>query len=558
MTITVGTQLGRYKIHSAIGAGAMGEVFLAEDTKLERKVAIKILPEDFAQNDERMRRFILEAKSASALNHPNIITIHEVVEINDTHFIATEYIEGETLREKIERNELTILDSIKIAEQIVAALSVAHRAHIIHRDIKPENVMIRPDGIVKILDFGIAKLTEQKTEIDAEAATAIKAGTSAGMIIGTANYMSPEQARGKPVDERTDIWSLGICLYEMLSGKQPFSSGDSISDMIAAILKSEPAPLEDDTPAELQLIVKKCLQKDASERYKEAKDLLVDLRQVERQLEIGSEVERANSTGKNEAKTQIIDAPTTAAPALSSAEYLTGEIKQHKRGFLAVLSILLLATIGLGYWFYSNRSANAKQIESIAVMPFVNESGNADLEYLSDGMTESLIGSLSQIPNLNVKARSSVFRYKGKETSAQAVGKELNVQAILNGRVVKRGDDLTLYVELVNTTTENVLWKAEYNRSMANLVSLQSEIARDVSSKLRTRLSNTDEQRVAKTYTTNPEAYQLYLQGLRWSNLTGHGTLCKMRVCENMMMSSNKMRSERFLTGNQWLRFHAN
>ncbi len=513
MTITVGTQLGRYKIHSAIGAGAMGEVFLAEDTKLERKVAIKILPEDFAQNDERMRRFILEAKSASALNHPNIITIHEVGEINDTHFIATEYIEGETLREKIERNELTLLDSIKIAEQIAAALSVAHRAHIIHRDIKPENVMIRPDGIVKILDFGIAKLTEQKTEIDAEAATAIKSGTSAGMIIGTANYMSPEQARGKPVDERTDIWSLGICLYEMLSGKQPFSSGDSISDMIAAILKSEPAPLEDNIPAELQRIVKKCLQKDASERYKEAKDLLVDLRQMARQLEIRLEVERANSTGKNEAKTQIIDAPTTAAPALSSAEYLTGEIKQHKRGFLAVLSILLLATIGLGYWFYSNRSANTKQIESIAVMPFVNESGNADTEYLSDGMTETLISSLSQLPNLNVKARSSVFRYKGKEANTQTIGKELNVQAILNGRVVQRGQDLTLYVELVDVATENILWKENYNKPMSNLISLQTEIARDVSQKLKTKLSGADEQKLAKNYTENTEAYQLYLKG---------------------------------------------
>jgi serine/threonine protein kinase len=489
MKIAAHTKLGRYEILSPIGAGGMGEVYLAEDTRLHRKVALKILPENIAADKERLLRFEREAQAASALNHPNIITIHEIGEIEDQLFIATEFIEGETLRQKIEKNDLDVYESVRISEQIAAALSVAHQAHIIHRDIKPENIMIRRDGYVKILDFGLAKLVEKKSVIlDAEAETRAQVNTKAGMIMGTVAYMSPEQARGKDIDERTDVWSFGVCLYEMLTGKQPFT-GETTNDTIAAILTKEPVQLDGNLPAELHRIVKKTLQKDADKRYQTAKDLLIDLEEVKEDLKFQSKLERTSPPNREEKKTQIFNATTTdIAHTTSSAEYIATEIKRHKSASIVGLLVLLLAISGLGYWFFANRSANNPQIESIAVMPFVNESGSVDVEYLSDGMTETLINSLSQLPGLSVKARSSVFHYKGKEISPQTIGNELSVQAILNGRVVQRGENLTLSLELVDARTGNQIWGEQYNRKMTELVSLQSEIARDVSNKLQKKL----------------------------------------------------------------------
>ncbi len=517
MTIAAHTKLGRYEIVSQIGAGGMGEVYLAEDTRLHRKVALKILPENIATDKERLLRFEREAQAASALNHPNIITIHEIGETGDQLFIATEYIEGATLRQKIEENDLDVYESIRISEQIAAALSVAHQAHIIHRDIKPENVMIRSDGYVKILDFGLAKLVEKNTsDVDAEAETLAQVNTQAGMILGTVAYMSPEQARGKDVDTRTDVWSLGVCFYEMLTGRQPFQ-GETISDTIASILTKEPVPFDENLPSELQRIVRKTLQKDADKRYQTVKDLLIDLEDVKEELKFQSKLERTTPPNREEPKTQILNATTSdVAHTTSSAEYVANKIKSHKSGFAIGLMVLLLALAGSGYWYFAGRST--KQIESIAVLPFANESSNADNEYLSDGMTETLISSLSQLPNLSVKARSSVFRYKGKEINPQQIGKELNVQAVLNGRVIQRGQDLTLYIELMDATTEKVLWGEQYNRKQTDLVSLQSEIARDVSQKLRQRLTKSEEQSVTRSYTENVEAYQLYLKGEYFRN----------------------------------------
>ncbi len=514
MPLSPCTTLGHYEIRSQLGAGGMGEVYLAHDTRLGRKIALKVLPADLINSSERLRRFEQEARAASALNHQNILTIYEIGAEGDTHFIATEFIEGKTLRQKMQTARFEIEETLNIAIQIATALDAAHRSGIVHRDIKTENVMVRTDGLAKVLDFGLAKLTEKKDDaaIDTEAPTRAQVQTSPGVVMGTVAYMSPEQARGLEVDARTDIFSLGIVLYEMLAGRLPFT-GATASDVIAAILKTEPAPLSgfnQEIPAELERIVSKTLEKDREERYQTAKDLLVDLRRLKKQLEIQSETERTTSQKKtaSENATQILTARPTSR-ATSSA----GGIQKHKLGFALALSVLLLTAIGLGYWFYSQRSSTATQIESIAVLPFVNEGGNADVEYLSDGMTETLINSLSQLPKLSVKARSSVFSYKGRDAKPQQVGSDLNVQAVLSGRVVQRGDDLTLYLSLVDARNGNQLWGEQYNRKLADLVSLQGEIARDVSQKLRMRLSGADEQKLAKSYTQNAEAYRLYLRG---------------------------------------------
>jgi len=524
--LTDGEQIAHYRIVSQIGAGGMGEVYLAQDTRLHRKIALKILPAALNNDRDRLRRFEQEACAASALNHPNILTIYEIGETAKTRYIATEFIDGETLRDKLERDEINLKEILDVAQQTAFALSAAHAAGIVHRDIKPENIMIRTDGIVKVLDFGLAKLTEKReTDSDAEAETKVQVKTQAGMILGTVAYMSPEQSRGKETDARTDIWSLGVVLYEMLAGKVAFT-GETMSDTIAAILKSEPAPLSENTPPELNRIVRKALQKNADERYQTVRDLLLDLKNLKRELEFSEELERSNipsfaksanvgTAHSSENATAIQPAPISTQSSLlrqpSSAEYVVGEVKRHKFVSLGVLAMLVVALAAIGYFrFFATHSA---AINSIAVLPFVNESGNADVEYLSDGMTETLINSLSQLPKLSVKARSSVFRYKGKETDVKQIGADLNVQAVLNGRVIQRNEELTLFLSLVDVQTENQIWGKQYSRKLSDLVPLQNEIAHDVSQKLKTRLSGADERKLEKTYTENSEAYQLYLKG---------------------------------------------
>ncbi|CAN5116689.1 MAG: protein kinase domain-containing protein [Pyrinomonadaceae bacterium] len=535
MALAPGTHLGRYEIRSPLGAGGMGEVYLAQDTTLRRPVAVKLLPAEFAANQDLLHRFEREAHAASALNHPNILTVYEIGAKDGLHFIAAEFVDGESLRRRIERAPLELREVLDIGIQISSALATAHEAGIVHRDIKPENVMLRPDGLVKVLDFGLAKFSEQQPPApDAEAPTRALIKTAPGAVLGTTYYMSPEQARGLVLDARTDIWSLGVVLYELITGQLPFA-GETASDVIAAILKTELSLLTrhaPDAPAELERIVDKALRKDREERYQAVKDLGLDLKSLKGRLEFAAELERTGTPERgNDARaattseqptiietTQTVATQTGGAAATgdlhttSSAEYIAGEIKRHKLGVAAGL-VLLLAAVGFGYWFFSNRAANNAPIESIAVLPFVNESGDADAEYLSDGMTESLIGSLSQLPKLSVKARSSVFRYKGKDASPQTVGNDLSVQAVLLGRVIQRGELLRLGLELVDVRTENVIWSEQYNRRQTDLVSLQSEIARDVSNKLRVRLSGADEQKLAKNYTANAEAYQLYLKG---------------------------------------------
>jgi eukaryotic-like serine/threonine-protein kinase len=530
--LSPGSALSHYRIVSRIGAGGMGEVYLANDTKLRRKIALKVLPESIADDKERLRRFEQEAFAASGLNHPNILTIYEFGEETGVHFLATEFVAGETLRERMNREPVSLREALDVALQVAAALNAAHSAGIVHRDIKPENIILRDDRLVKVLDFGLAKLVEKKTErVESEDETRALVNTAPGIIMGTVAYMSPEQARGKDTDSRSDIWSLGVVLYEMLAGRAPFAE-ETVSDTIAAILKSEAAPLDAGTPPELNRIIRKALQKNRDERYQTIKDLLLDLKNLKRELEFAEELERsqiphstkASNVGTNqpsENATAVLPAAVSTQHSLpqptSSAEYIVGEVKKHKLG-VALGSLIVLALVGVGGWFIYNRAASSKQIESIAVMPFANESGNADVEYLSDGMTETLIRGLSQLPNLNVKSRSSVFRYKGRELDLKKVASELAVQAILTGHVNQRGERLTLTLELIDARTENVIWSEQYNRGQTDLVSLQSDIARDVSSKLKAKLSGAEEQKVTKPVSSDPEAYQAYLKGRYYWN----------------------------------------
>ena len=521
-----GTKLGRYEIRSKLAEGGMGEVYLALDTELNRTVAVKILHQAVAANEQRMRRFIQEAQAASALNHPHILTIHEIGSGSNCKFIATEFIDGDTLRMRINSGSQKLNEILEIAIQTAGALAAAHAAGIIHRDIKPENIMVRHDGYVKVLDFGLAKLSEPSVfASDAEALTKAMVKTREGTIMGTANYMSPEQARGVDVDARTDLWSLGVVLYEMITGTGPFV-GETATDSISLIVQKDPAPLTryvKDVPAELERIISKALTKDREERYQTAKDLLIDLRNLKRKLEVDAELDR---TAPPELRGPLSTASGTAAttvsratePALSSAEYIFSGIKRHKIVAGVAALVLLAGVIGISLYVHARNSEVA--IESIAVLPFQNKSAEPDTEYLSDGLSESLIYRLSQLPNLKVSPTSSVFRYKNKEIDPIKVGNELGVNAVLSGRIVQRGENLTISAELIDVRHDKLLWGEQYERKASELLQTQREIAKEIVDKLRLKVSG-QESAFTKHYTESNEAYQLYMKGrFYWNKRT--------------------------------------
>jgi len=534
MTINKGARFSHYEILSLLGAGGMGEVYLAQDTKLDRRVALKILPADVASNRDRMERFIREAKSAAALSHPNIAQIFEIGDDDQTHFIAMEFIDGATLREKIHQERSELRKLLRYLQHVAEGLAKAHAAGIVHRDLKPDNIMITRDGHAKILDFGLAKLIEPQPMPggdSSEVATVVmRQHSSPGTVMGTVSYMSPEQAQGKTkeIDQRSDIFSFGCILFEAATGRKPFE-GESIIKSLHMVVYEPAPPIADfnpSAPSELQRIVRRCLAKDPDDRYQSVKEVAIELRGLRRDMEgagIDTTVPPPQKFGvppsggiASSLRTLPPEGGTPNTHPASSAEHVVTGIQQHK--FAAVIALLVLVAAVTATGLYLRGRNSSATIKSIAVMPFINESRNADVEYLSDGMTETLITSLSQLPNLNVKARSSVFRYKGKETNPKTVGQELNVQAILNGRVAQRGDDLSLNLELVDVQTENVIWSEQYNRKQTDLVSLQSDIARDVSGKLKIKLSGADEQKLTKNYTQNAAAYKLYLQGRFYAN----------------------------------------
>jgi len=522
----IGTSVQHYRIVAKLGAGGMGEVYLAEDTNLERRVALKIILSGLAGDESRVRRFIQEAKAASALNHPNILTVHEIGEFDSSRYIVTEYIKGETLRNRLSNGTPSLRETLDVTLQVAAALSAAHNAGIVHRDIKPENIMIRDDGIVKILDFGLVKLTEKKREL-ADSGDATRVKTDPGMVMGTAAYMSPEQARGKETDVRTDVWSLGVVLYEMLSGESPFA-GETSNDSIASILTKDPAPLPAEVPYELHKFVRRALQKKPDERYQTVKDFLLDLQDLKRELEVSEEIERSQIpssfrstnvgiTASNENVTAMHPATLSTHDTLShqpsSAEYIVSEIKQHKRGVLAVLGVLLAAFIGAGAYFFWFASPATAAIRSVAVLPFTNASGDPEQEYLSDGLSEALINNLSQLKGLKVIARSSTFQYKGKDINLDDVAETLGVEAVVTGRVVKRGDQLQISAELVKVSDKSQIWGETFNRAASSAATIEAEIAKQIAERLKRRLTSGEQQELAKGANINPEAYDLYLRG---------------------------------------------
>jgi serine/threonine-protein kinase len=468
--LSANTTLSHYRIVSKIGEGGMGEVYLAQDTKLDRKVALKILPADVAAHPDRMKRFVQEARAASSLNHPNIITIHEIGETASGHFIATEFIEGETLRERMSRGGVELGDTLDIVLQVASALTAAHGAGIVHRDIKPENIMLRRDGIVKVLDFGLAKLVEQ-APLDAEAETRMQVRTQAGVIVGTAAFMSPEQARGQEVDARSDIWSLGCVLYEMLTRQQPFR-GDTTTDVLANIIHREPPSILircPDAPAELERIIIRAVCKNKAERYQTPNELLADLKQLQKRLEFEAELERSSSPDKEtEAQTQIIRAAMTVETGISN---------------------------------------------SVAVLPFANLSVDAENEYFCDGLADELLNSLAKIGDLKVAARTSAFSFKGKNVNVSEVGERLGVKNVLEGSVRKSGNRLRISVQLVNASDGFHLWSERYDREMQDIFELQDEITLSVTDALKVRLLGKDRAVVLKRYTDDAEAYELFLKG---------------------------------------------
>jgi serine/threonine protein kinase/Tfp pilus assembly protein PilF len=556
MNITPGTRLGHYEIRSKLGEGGMGEVYLAEDTRLRRRVALKILPEKIADDPNRLLRFEREAFAASALNHPNILTIFEFGAVDNKHFLASEFVEGVSIRERLSSGPLSLNETLEIAIQTTSALQAAHEAGIIHRDIKPDNLMLRADGYVKVLDFGLAKLSEPEAfsaglVSDPEAQTQKQLQTEAGVIMGTVGYMSPEQTRGLSVDKRTDIWSFGCVLYEMLSGESPFR-GATMADTLANIIHREPVSISNrrhDSNPELEGIVNRSLAKNADERYQSAEELLADLKQLQQRLEFEAQLERSSNANVETAPTQIIRSTNEAPEASSSPSEVTreaatesnanrvttpttmfpgpppaisasepGKSRSRKTTIIIAATITTVMAVVAAWVLNSYRSRNSgAAIQSIAVMPFVNASGNADVEYLSDGLTDSLIFRFSQLPNVKVSPTSSVMRFKNTTKDVAEVARELNVDAVFTGRLMRAGDELSVSVQLIDARTQKLIWAEQYDRKMADLMVTQREITMTLTQKMQLRLAG-DERGLTKKYTTSNDAYQLYLKGrYHWS-----------------------------------------
>jgi eukaryotic-like serine/threonine-protein kinase len=469
MRLDKGVQLGHYAILSVLGKGGMGEVYLAQDARLDRRVALKILPADLATDSDRVARFIREAKAASALNHPNIITVYDVGEIAGTHFIAYEFIDGITLRAFAKSTAFDLPSALEIGIQVASALVEAHRAGIVHRDLKPDNVMIRPTGLVKLLDFGIARLSQAAESTDTSV-TAMQ--TQSGMVIGTPEFLSPEQARGGDVDHRTDIFSFGAVLHQILSGASPFAA-DSVIDVVVAVLTREPDRLTD-VPPKLADIVSKALQKDRSRRYQTATELLRDL------TEVRGELHGPHGGGSAFSRAQAQSA-FQERPAATSA--VTGPVSA------------------------------VREVKSVAVLPFANMSADHDDEHFCDGLAEELLNALSKIDALRVAARTSAFSFKGKSADVSTIARILGVSYILEGSIRRSGNRLRISVQLIDASDGYQVWSERYDREMRDIFALQDEITLAVVEALKIKLFGGEKAALLKRHAASVEAYELFLKG---------------------------------------------
>ncbi len=504
----IGLTVSHYRILEKLGGGGMGVVYKAEDLRLGRHVSLKFLPEELSKDPQAIERFQREARAASSLNHPHICTIYDVDQYEGQNFIVMEFLEGQTLKHRIMGKPIDLERVPEYGYQMADALEAAHAKAIIHRDIKPANIFLTDRGQVKLLDFGLAKLLPERKGAGRAKQAAAAFGvttqdahlTSDGVALGTVAYMSPEQVRGQELDERTDLFSLGLVLYEMSTGQRAFTGNTSgvIFDAILNRTPTPPARLNPTIPIQLEQIIAKALEKDRELRYRTASDLRADLQRLKR------------------------DTDSARALPFTPGQASRQKLRRYWPHFVwgGVLAVLLLL-FGMNVGNLRDRvfdGTSQSRIESIAVLPFANLGNDPKTEYLSDGITESLINSLSQLPNLAVMSRNTVFRYKGQATDPQKVGRDLHVRAILTGRLIQTGDELLISVNLEDVENSRQLWGEQYNRKLSNLVSVQQEIAGDIYGRLRPRLAGEEKKLLAKRPTENVEAYQLYLQGLFYWN----------------------------------------
>jgi serine/threonine protein kinase/TolB-like protein/tetratricopeptide (TPR) repeat protein len=575
MSIAPGTRLGPYELVSLLGSGGMGQVYRARDPRLGRNVAIKVLPPEFSSDPDRLRRFEREARAVAALNHPHICTIHDIGEHDNQRFLVMELLEGQTLAERLamgaqSQRAIPVGEALGIAIQITDALDAAHTSGIVHRDLKPANIFVTKRGQTKVLDFGLAKLARHGHAGAPAGATGLPTAldeahlTSPGMALGTIAYMSPEQARGDETDARTDLFSFGGVLYEMATGRQAFAGRTTavIFDEILNKAPLAPVRINPGVPPELERIITKALEKDEDLRYQSAADIRADLKRLKRDLESGrlraSSDEAAGVEVSSPAPTQRVssaESPARPAAAASSragfdAAIAPGVARRRGLGLLVAsgtVALLLVGVFGWRLWLDSRSTGGA--IDSIAVLPFVNASGSPDADYLSDGLADTLTNSLAQIRTLRVVPRTLVAQYKNRTVDPRQAGRDLNVRAIVTGRVVQRGDRLTVQAELIDAVSVAQLWGDQFDRRLADVLTVQAELSRAIADNLRLRLSSEDQQRVAARGTQDTEAYQLYLKGRHeWNTRTRDGMSRATRYFEQALQ-----RDPSYALPNAWL-----
>jgi serine/threonine protein kinase len=509
--LLVGRTIGHYKISERIGTGGMGEVYLAADMTAGRNAALKLLPTRFTGDAERLKRFKQEARAVVGLNHPNIVTVYEIGEDHSTHYIASELIEGETLRQRLMRGPIQFSEAVDIAIQAANALAAAHEAGIIHRDIKPENIMLRPDGYVKVLDFGIAKLAEPEVPVTIPTGEALfMLETNLGSILGTARYMSPEQAFGAQVGKGTDIWSLGVVLYEMVTGHGPFT-GDTPGEVMTSILEKEPPPLTSyvqHIPVQLQQIISKTLRKDREERYQSAHELLEALKDLRRKMEFGAELKRA-----------------TAAP--SWRRWI-----QSPTALVLVLLVTALA-LALPFYWHRNRPTSLPPDKGIAVLPFENLSKDEESAFFAGGVQDEILTNLAKVADLKVISRTSVMKYKsGLERNLREIAKTLGVSHVVEGSVQRAGGRVRVNAQLIDARNDAHLWAEQYDRDVADVFAIQSEIAQQIVNQLHAKLSAAEKAAITERPTADPVAYALYTRAkeIEWDDWEGIETPMTRKV----------------------------